>query len=81
MAQSSNFKHRCFLLNSGLNTLTALGQETVQQGVPKAGAPLLMYTFDKLDNNKIGDEGMQVLSKAQNLPFLQKLNIGNCFLI
>jgi len=40
-----------------------------------------MYGFTKLGDNKIGDEGMQVLSKAQQLPLLKLLDVGNCLLI
>lgn len=38
---------------------------------------LSKHLLRKKDHNRIGDEGMQVLSAA-HLPLLQELNVGNC---
>ena len=40
-----------------------------------------MSAFTKLDNNKIRDEGVQVILEAQQLPLLQILDVGGSYLV
>lgn len=40
-----------------------------------------MYIFAQIEENKIGNEGMQVLSTNKHLPSLKILGVGNFLLI